>query len=107
MSATAAGASLRPRPGGRAHTSPTRTGPHARRARPPGPTRPPRPPPPPAALPEAQRAVVEVGRLVDPLRPQQGDGLREIADIAPAQIEEGRIDALLGDRAGTGSASRG
>ncbi len=48
---------------------------------------------------DAQAAVVDLRRLLDPLRPEQRDRLGHVADIVPAHIEEHRIDPLLDDRA--------
>ena len=47
---------------------------------------------------EAERAVVEVGRLLDRLGPEQGHSLGHVADIVAAHVEQDGIDPLLGDR---------
>ena len=40
-------------------------------------------------------AVVDLGGLVDPLRPEQRHGLGHVADIIPAHPEEDGIDPFL------------
>ena len=47
---------------------------------------------------DAQGPVVDLGGLVDPLRPEQGHRLGHVADIIPAHSEEDGIDPFLDDR---------
>ena len=55
---------------------------------------------------DADRGVVDLGRLADRLGPQQRHRLGHVADIVAAHVEQHRIDPLLGDRANRGALDR-
>ena len=48
-------------------------------------------------LADADRRIVDLGRLVERLGPEQRHRLGHVADIVAAHVEQHRVDPLLGD----------
>ena len=55
---------------------------------------------------DADRRIVDLGRLAGLLGPQQGDRLGHVADIVAAHVQQDRVNPLLGDGANRGALDR-